>query len=157
MTTMITGYATAAGTARYAARFNGRLPTEHFRRLGDGLMVSSLGIGTYLGRDDDATDALYTRAVARALEQGINVIDTAVNYRHQRSERAIGAALAQAIESGVVQRDEVVVATKGGFVAFDGNVPADPTAYVASTYLNTGIMQAADLVGGQHCISARNL
>ena len=157
MTAMMQGYATAAGTARYAARFRERLPAEHFRRLGDSLMVSSLGIGTYLGPDNDATDALYTRAVARALEQGINVIDTAVNYRHQRSERAIGAALAQAIGAGVVQRDEVLVATKGGFVAFDRNVPADPTGYVTSTYLDTGIMQASDLVGGQHCIAGRYL
>src|SRR5918999_2696086 len=140
MAAMIAGYATAAGTARYAARFGGRLPAEHFRRLGDGLMVSSLGIGTYLGPDDDATDALYTKAVARALEQGINVIDTAVNYRHQRSERAIGAALAEAIGAGTVQRDEVLVATKGGFVAFDGTVPADPAGYVAATFVDTGIM-----------------
>src|SRR5687767_12390421 len=102
---MIDGYATAAGTARYVARFGGRLPADHFRRLGRDLVISSLGIGTYLGPDDDATDALYTKAVKRALERGINVIDTAVNYRHQRSERAIGAALAQAIGAGVVQRD----------------------------------------------------
>jgi aryl-alcohol dehydrogenase-like predicted oxidoreductase len=157
MTAMIDGYATAAGTARYAARFGGRLPADHFRRLGRDLVISSLGIGTYLGPDDDATDALYTKAVARALERGINVIDTAVNYRNQRSERAIGVALAQAIGAGVVQRDEVLVATKGGFVAFDGAVPADPARYVAATYVESGIVQASEIVGGQHCMSARYL
>jgi aryl-alcohol dehydrogenase-like predicted oxidoreductase len=154
---MIEGYATAAGTARYAARFGARLASEHFRRLAGDLVVSSLGIGTYLGRDDEATDALYTSAVTRALERGINVIDTAVNYRHQRSERAIGAALATAIGTGIVQRDEVLVATKGGFVPFDGGVPADPARYVAATYVDTGIVQAGELVGGQHCMSARYL
>jgi aryl-alcohol dehydrogenase-like predicted oxidoreductase len=157
MAAMIDGYATGAGTARYAARFAGRLPADHFRRLGRDLAVSSLGIGTYLGRDDDATDALYTAAVARALESGINVVDTAVNYRNQRSERAIGSALAQAIGAGAVQRDEVLVATKGGFVAFDGAVPDDPARYVAATYVESGIVQASDLVGGQHCMSARYL
>src|SRR5439155_23840451 len=55
--------------------------------------VSSLGNGTYLGRDDDWTDAAYTVAVRRALQLGINVVDTAINYRNQRSERAVGRAL----------------------------------------------------------------
>ncbi len=157
MATMIDGHATAEGTARYAARFEGRLPAGHFRRLGKDLVISSLGIGTYLGRDDDATDALYTRAVARALEQGLNVVDTAVNYRHQRSERAVGAALAAAIDAGAVRRDEVLVATKGGFVAFDGSVPPDPARYVAATYVESGIVQSSELVGGQHCMSPRFL
>src|SRR5437762_3638643 len=111
---MISGHATAEGTARYAVRFAGQVPGEYFRAFADGLRLSTIGLGTYLGRDDAATDALYAGAVARAVERGINVLDTAVNYRHQPSERAIGAALARAIGAGSVRRDEVVVATKGG-------------------------------------------
>jgi len=53
-----------------------------------------LGLGTYLGADDGETDVLYQDAIVRALELGVNVLDTAVNYRHQRSERAIRTALA---------------------------------------------------------------
>jgi aryl-alcohol dehydrogenase-like predicted oxidoreductase len=152
---MIGGHATAEGTARYVQRQAGRLPAEHFRLLA-GLHVSSLGLGTYLGREDDATDALYQKAVGRALERGINVLDTAVNYRHQRSERSIGAALAAAIARGLVVRDEVLVTTKGGYLAFDGAVPADPRAYFVATYVRPGIIRSGEVVGS-HCMAPRYL
>lgn len=51
--------------------------------------MSSVGIGTYLGEPDEATDQAYTAAVTRAVELSANVIDTAINYRFQRSERSI--------------------------------------------------------------------
>jgi aryl-alcohol dehydrogenase-like predicted oxidoreductase len=153
----LAGRATAEGTRRYGERFAGRLPDEHFRRLDGDLRASSLGIGTYLGQDDASTDTLYRGAVGRALELGINVIDTAVNYRHQRSERAIGAALAAAVEAGGLARNEVVVATKGGFIPFDGAVPRDPGAYFTATYLDTGIVGPGDLVAGSHCMTPHYL
>jgi aryl-alcohol dehydrogenase-like predicted oxidoreductase len=153
---MISGHATAEGTARYAVRFAGQVPGEYFRAFADGLRLSTIGLGTYLGRDDAATDALYADAVARALERGINVLDTAVNYRHQRSERAIGAALARAIGAGSIRRDEVVVATKGGFLPFDTDVPADANRYFSATYVQTGIVSPGDVVGS-HCMTPRFL
>ncbi|HEU4366988.1 MAG TPA: aldo/keto reductase [Methylomirabilota bacterium] len=155
MSPMIAGHATAEGTAGYVQRFAGRLPAEHFRPLA-GAHASSLGLGTYLGREDAATDALYGRAVARALERGVNVLDTAINYRHQRSERAIGVALAAAITGGLVRRDEVIVATKGGYLAFDGEVPPDPRAYFLATYVRPGIIQRGEIVGS-HCMAPRYL
>ena len=123
---MIAGLATFDGTERYSARIGGRLPADHFRRLDGGPRTSSLGIGTYLGKEDGATDVQYQKAVTRALERGINVIDTAINYRFQRSERAVGAALEEAIGRGLVARDEVIVATQGGFIPFEGRMPPDP-------------------------------
>jgi aryl-alcohol dehydrogenase-like predicted oxidoreductase len=155
MAAMIAGQATAEGTARYVARFADRVPDEHFREL-RGIRLSSLGLGTYLGREDDATDALYRGAVGRALERGFNVLDTAVNYRHQRSERAVGAALAAAIGRGAIARDEVVVTTKGGYLPFDGDVPADARAYFRETYVRPGIVQAGEIVGS-HCMAPRFL
>jgi aryl-alcohol dehydrogenase-like predicted oxidoreductase len=155
MGSMIAGHATAEGTARYAARLAGRVPAEHFREMAAGVHASSLGLGTYLGREDAATDALYQKAAARALERGINVLDTAVNYRHQRSERALGAAVAAAIRGGL-EREAIVVASKGGFLPFDGEVPSDPGAYVQATYVRTGIIQAGDVVGS-HCMTPRYL
>src|SRR2546427_463936 len=91
---MLAGQATKDGTSRYVQRFAGRAPAEHFREMPGEVRASTLGLGTYLGREDDVTDSLYRKAVTRALAAGVNVLDTAVNYRHQRSERAIGAALA---------------------------------------------------------------
>jgi aryl-alcohol dehydrogenase-like predicted oxidoreductase len=155
MGAMIAGHATTGGTVRYRERLAGRVPAEHFRELPGNVWASSIGIGTYLGREDVATDALYQRAVGRALERGVNVLDTAVNYRHQRSERAIGAALAAALAGGFA-RDEVVVATKGGFIPFDGEVPGDPAAYLQATYVRPGIVQPGDVVGS-HCMTPRYL
>ncbi len=155
MSPMIGGHATAEGTTRYLERLATRVPPEHFRELAGGARASSIGIGTYLGREDAATDALYQKAVLRALERGVNVLDTAVNYRHQRSERAIGAAVAAA-RSGGLARDEIVVATKGGFIPFDGVVPGDPAAYVQATYVRPGLIQPGDVVGS-HCMTPRYL
>src|SRR4051812_9654885 len=87
------GYATSEGTARYAARLQGTVAQEHFREF-QGLKISSIGLGTYLGEHDASTDAQYRDAIMRAVELGCNVIDTAVNYRFQQSERSIGQALA---------------------------------------------------------------
>src|SRR5436309_1523168 len=96
--------ASASGTRAFLTRRQ----REH-RDLA-GLSLAPIGIGTYLGNDDDADDARYTAAVLHALGQGLNVIDTAINYRSQRSERAIGAALKRAFADGTAARDEVVIA-----------------------------------------------
>ena len=148
---MLQGRATPQGTAQFEAQ-SGSAP-GHFRAAPGGLRLSSLGIGTYLGRDDAQTDALYADAVRRALQLGINVIDTAINYRNQRSERAVGAALR---ESGL-PRDQVVVCTKGGYLPFDGGRPADVRAYFEETFLRPGILSAGEIVAGCHSLAPRYL
>lgn len=150
---MIEGRATEQGTARFAGRSGRAVVPEHFRIVEGGLRLSSVGIGTYLGREDDATDGLYRRAVGRAVERSVNVVDTAINYRHQRSERAIGAALADLFARRALGRAEVFVATKGGYIPFDGEMPRDPGAYVAETYLRSGLARPDDVVGGAHCMA----
>ena len=107
------GSATLEGTTRYRERFKDAA-SNHFRRQRD-LLLSSLGIGTYLGNADEATDARYTAAVTRAAQLGANVIDTAANYRFQRSERSIGAALESLIGSEGFAREELFICTKGGY------------------------------------------
>ncbi len=156
MAALVPGSATAEGTKRYAARLAARVAPGHFGDL-DGLTVSTVGIGTYLGREDAETDVAYQDALVRALELGLNVIDTAVNYRHQRSERAIRAALGTAFARGLARRDEIVVATKGGYIPFDGAVPRDPRAWFTQTYLDTGIVGPGDMAGGIHCVAPRYL
>jgi aryl-alcohol dehydrogenase-like predicted oxidoreductase len=153
---MLAGRATDEGIARYAARFSPGVPDVHFRGLRGAGQISSVGIGTYLGREDAATDSLYRRAVAGAVERGVNVVDTAINYRHQRSERAVGAALADVVRRGPFARDELVVATKGGYIPFDAEMPADPRAYFLETYLKPGIISPDDVVG-MHCMAPRYL
>lgn len=147
---MIAGRATAEGTARFAGRSGAFRPAL-------GLQLSPLGLGTYLGPDDDATDALYREAIDAALVRRVNVVDTAINYRSQRSERAIGAVLAARIASGALRRDEVLVSTKGGFLAFDGSRPRDPRRWIEETFIASGLARAEDIVAGCHCMSPRYL
>jgi len=139
---------TKDATRAYRERFGDRFARTYFRRFGDAA-VSSLGVGTYLGDSTDEADRRYREAIVGALESGINVVDTAINYRHQRSERVVG----RAIEDADVEREAVLLATKGGFVPFDRGRPADPGRHVREEYVDTGIVDPDDIVRGQHCIA----
>jgi aryl-alcohol dehydrogenase-like predicted oxidoreductase len=150
------GRATAAGTLRFAARFQGRSAAGHFREVPGGLVHSSIGVGTYLGEPDEATDDRYTAAVVAAVEGGINLVDTAINYRFQRSERSIGAALKRLVSHGL-SRDEITLCTKAGFLTGDGDMPADPNAYFKSEFLDRGIFGVDDVAAGCHCMAPRYL
>jgi aryl-alcohol dehydrogenase-like predicted oxidoreductase len=149
------GYATPTGTAHYVQRFAGRAAKNHFR-VREGLSWSSIGIGTYLGNADEITDALYEDAVVRAVQLGANVIDSASNYRFQRSERSIGAALKVLNEQGFT-RDELVICTKGGYLPFDGAPPRDVGEYILETFVKPGVANFDDFVGGSHCMTPRYL
>jgi len=152
----LAGCATEAGTERYRQQYSGAREPDFFRLLHDTLQVSSLGLGTYLGECDEATDRQYASAVTAALGGGINLLDSAINYRCQRSERSIGDALRKAIAAGTVRRDEVVLCTKGGYVPLDGQPPAtrrDYENFLQTEYFDRGIMTPGDVVAGGHCLT----
>ena len=128
-------HATAAGTARYTGRHPEYAAAGFYRQVFD-LRVSSLGIGTYLGAADAASDLSYTEALIAAANGGINVFDTAINYRNQRSERCIAVAM-----QGLA-RDEIVICSKAGFLT-PGAVP--------------GFLQPGDVVGEMHSMSPKFL
>lgn len=144
-----------AGTEAYAAAHPELASSLHFRKLRHpaGVTVSSLGIGTYLGEADAATDAAYAAAIRAALKGGLNLLDTAINYRHQRSERVIGQVLRELEQDGGLGRDQVVVCTKAGYIPFDGGMPADPRAYFAETFLRPGIIAPGQIAAGSHCMA----
>jgi len=152
---LIPGHATPEGTARFEQRFAALLPS-HFR-IAQGLRLSSIGLGTYLGEPTAAHDALYGDAITQAIECGANVIDSAINYRHQRSERAIGEALASMIQGGRLKRDEVFLATKGGFLTFDAEEPSDPAAFFREKLIDAGLVTPEEVAAGCHVMSPRYL
>ena len=129
------GYATAEGTARYAARFAPQEQNGFYRQV-NSLTLSTVGIGSYLGAMDDATDTSYAAAMAEAVRGGINFIDTSLNYRNQRSEVSIGAALTALFQTGGARREEVAVCTKAGYLV-PGAIPQ-------------GLLHQEDVVGNMH-------
>jgi aryl-alcohol dehydrogenase-like predicted oxidoreductase len=91
------------------------------RNLGpDALATSAIGLGCmglsqgYGPADDDES----VRAIRRALDEGITMLDTAMSYGQGHNERLIGRALAG-------RRDQAVVATKFGITRDDHGVRVD--------------------------------
>lgn len=158
-TNFFVGHADAAGTSLYAQSFASKTGPGHFRKFpshggaGD-LSVSTIGLGTYLGPESDAADKEYEDAISLALTLGINVLDTAINYRNMRSERAVGCALSKAICTGVLKRNQVVVCTKGGYLSFDTKQPANPRGWLEEAYIKPGIFSWSEFAAGCHCMTA---
>jgi aryl-alcohol dehydrogenase-like predicted oxidoreductase len=147
---VIRGRATREGTTRFANR--SPAAAGHFREAA-GFLVSSIGLGTYLGNEDAGTDRGFEESIVAALPLGINVFDTAVNYRGQRSERAIGRALARAVGEGTITRDEVFVSTKGGYLPHDSEDPREPRRYILETFVESGLAPRAEIARGGHCLA----
>jgi aryl-alcohol dehydrogenase-like predicted oxidoreductase len=159
-TPTLTGRATAKATDRFRARFAKRFDEDFYRKSLDGLFASSIGIGTYLGESDDDDDARYFETISAALASGVNLIDTAINYRCQRSELTIGRVLNAVVRDGIIGREEVIVCTKAGYIPLDRSAPPTRAAYqsyVQTEFYDNGVMDPTDVVAGGHCISPRYL
>ena len=157
---LVEGRATAEGTQRFQKRFENGQGDHFYRSLSDGLVVSSLGLGTYLGECDDAEDSRYTATAIAAVGKGVNLLDTAINYRCQRSERAIGEAVRILTSRDDIERSEIVVCTKGGYIPLERTPPGTKEGYrgfLESEYYGPGVMQPEDVVSGGHCLTPRYL
>ena len=72
--------------------------------LNSGYKMPILGIGTWTLDNDEAQNSVYW-----ALKDGYRLIDTA---RYYRNEVGVGKGIAQAIEEGIVTREEIFVTSK---------------------------------------------
>lgn len=136
--------------ASYAQNFP-ELPVRHFRDF-FGKPVSSIGAGSYLGEPNEAIDQLYVSAMAAAVRGGLNMLDTAINYRNQRSEGCVAQALAVLQEAGI-PRSAVLLATKGGFLSPDARDPRPARVYLHEELIQTGVVKTGDIVAGCHVMT----
>lgn len=149
---VVPGSATRAGTAEYARTVGARCAPGHYSDfLNEHLQLSSLGVGTFPGAASEEVDEAYATVVARALQSGINVVDTAAHYRYGRSMRAAGAGLRRAFAAGVA-REQVYVVGKGGFLSFAEGLPADLDAWFEEHVARKGLGTRDDL-SGVHCLA----
>mmetsp|Transcript_16556 Transcript_16556/g.28162 ORF Transcript_16556/g.28162 Transcript_16556/m.28162 type:complete len:326 (+) Transcript_16556:177-1154(+) len=170
---LIEGRCTPQGTFRFAARANSDLgiPQRNFRKpvlpsnpqkpeMQDKFFhLSTVGLGTYLGLPDDETDfEVYNAAKLLVQSGGLNVIDTAINYRCQKSERAIGAALNTLLtsEDATVKRDELFICSKNGYIPDDSDL-GKSASMLTQELIEEGLITREDVAAEIHCMHPRFL
>lgn len=150
---LIAGHATSEGTRDYVEGFGATLGEGHFSDfLKTRIRLSSIGIGTFPGEASSEVDAAYAAIISRALQSGINVIDTAAHYRYGRSLAAVGAGVRAALARGVA-REAMFLISKGGFLTLRGGVPQDMQAWFEQEIVAKSLGGYDDLAKGAHLLS----
>ena len=143
-------YATVEGTANYPHLKN--IEDYHFRKsiYTANLTLSSIGMGSYLGGIDENTDELVKQAVKQSiLSGGVNIIDTAINYRYQKAERSIGKALKDLSSENLVSRDQIFISTKSGYIPGDAEHQLNPKAYLQKLIKDNAVDKSS-IIDGSH-------
>lgn len=151
---MISGSATKEGTQNFVK--NSRVNKSNFNEFKE-LLLSNVGMGTYLGDTDTKTDEMVVKAVKQSVTSGINVIDTAINYRSQKAERSVGQAISEMIEENKITRNQIFISTKNGYVTNDADVQLGFWEYVKEEYSQKGIIKEGDVTSGYHCMTPKYL
>lgn len=139
---MIKGKASKTGTKNFYNRF----PGLRFNLLGStGLTVSSCGFGGY--RVDYRVKEHFD-SLEYAIMNGINIIDTSSNYSDGGSEELVGYVLKKLADEQKIQRDEIIVITKGGYIQGKNLEKAEKNANDGNRYED--LIEYAD--GLWHCI-----
>lgn len=117
MTTKIAGYADRTATQNFAERMQARYPsfepTAYRPLTGTEVITSKLGYGSYRVHYQSDEHVATLRA---AIEAGCNLIDTSSNYTDGGSETLIGNVLRDMIAAKDIQRDEIIVVSKVGYL-----------------------------------------
>lgn len=150
-------HATKEGTFTYLKKF-GKYSKDFYRFNGE-LFFPSLGIGTYKAEPYKEENYIinYAEAIKTALRRGINFIDTAINYRYQMSEREIAEALNEMFSNGEIKREEVIIASKAGFIPLDFPFPDNPYGWIQETMIDTGLATKEEIIIDQHCMTPEYL
>ena len=137
------------------------IPAKNFRKPFElpnntTLNLSTVGLGTYLGTPDDQDDFDSYIALKYLLKSGtVNVVDTAINYRCQKSERTIGAVLKTLLndqsksDEPKISRDEIFIATKNGYLPNDAD-SGIPVSTLLETLKDQGELKDSDFAAGIH-------
>jgi Aldo/keto reductase family len=163
---LLQGWAQVEETKSYSTHFEGASPGSYNLDL-NGLTLSSIGIGTYLGAETEDEDKDITAAIYDGIMKGVNVIDTAINYRGMKSEKCVGNSLKTLFAPGTADgpfaasRQALFICTKAGFIPVDsinkisasGFISRWSSAYLPSDNDPSDQFPTGEVVDGKHCIA----
>ena len=144
--------ATLDDTLNFAKKFS---HYKDFYIKHNNLVFSKLGLGTFNKEPYKEENYVfhYIAGVKEAIKNGINLIDTASNYRYGQSEKEIGIALQELFEEGDTKREELIICSKGGFIQLDYPFPQNPYAWIEENIINTSLAKLEDIELDQHCMT----
>jgi aryl-alcohol dehydrogenase-like predicted oxidoreductase len=150
-------YATKEDTFAYLKQFP-KYSKDFYRFDGD-VFVSSIGLGTFRKEPyrEENYVVNYKDSVKTAILNGINLVDTAINYRYQISEREIGEALSELFDEKKVSREQVVITSKAGFLPLDFPFPENPYKWIDENVISKGLATKEDIIVDQHCMTPKYL
>ena len=140
--------ATSEATYNFAKKF---ATYKDFYTQSNGLIFSKMGLGTFNKEPYKEENYVfhYIEGVKKAIRSGINLIDTASNYRYGQSEKEIGTALAELGDE--VEREEMILCSKGGFIQLEYPFPKNPYHWIEEHIVDHGLAKAEDIELDQHC------
>ena len=150
-------YATQEGTFQYLKQFP-KYSKDFYRFNGD-FFISSLGLGTFRKEPyrEENYVVNYKDSVKMAVLNGINHIDTAINYRYQISEREIGEALAELFHERKASREQLIITSKAGFLPLDFPFPENPYKWIEEEVIEKALATKEEIIIDQHCLSPKYL
>lgn len=142
----IKGFASPKSTLEYKnwSIKNQNIHQNHFREFED-LYLSSIGMGTYLGKPNKRTDEMVIDAALESINKGTNVIDTAINYRFQKAERAIGEVIKKLEDEGF-NRNQIFISTKNGYIPGDADKGMDNSGYIEEIVLKQHLAKEEEII-----------
>ena len=142
--------ATKEKTYNYAKEFS---KYKDFYTISNDLVFSKLGLGTFNKEPYKEENYVfhYIEAVKEAIKNGINLIDTASNYRYGESEKEIAIALEELGDG--VDREALIICSKGGFIQLEYPFPENPYTWIDKNLIESGLATKKDIELDQHCMT----
>jgi aryl-alcohol dehydrogenase-like predicted oxidoreductase len=144
--------------ATFDATYNFAKKFSHYKDFyikHNNLVFSKLGLGTFNKEPYKEENYVfhYIEGVKEAIKNGVNLIDTASNYRYGQSEKEIAIALKELFEEGIVKREELIICSKGGFIQLEYPFPKNPYTWIEENIINNSLATLEDIELDQHCMT----
>lgn len=145
-------YATSEDTLEFAKQFSNY---KDFYFKHNNLIFSKLGLGTFNKEPYKEENYIfhYIEGVKQAIRSGINLIDTASNYRYGQSEKEIGIAIKELMQENEVKREELIICSKGGFIQLSYPFPSNPYSWIQENIIDKKFATQDDIELDQHCMT----